>query len=308
MVRRILFLTCAVVFTLTSLNATAVAQSSGEASDPGEINDIIKSFAEDYARDPMATNGTFGIRLDENWWTVTVTRKQESYNPNERLTFHRFGPHEVNVRNGMPEEPTWYFRVASREVLDLIASGQVNAGTAAMQSFGSDQVGVEIEAMDGFAMNSGVEGATYLALSHFWTKGTPEITRFGRDESLPTHGAAAVSLHTMKGYRIAWFSIGPDRRQPMRILASRRDKFRTSSLSQAGAARPFWLTKEVEIEPGMSIFVPPYTKHVIRNPYDEPLEGILVLFGDNSDFAFGASYVDYLEDLNEFHGGYSFKR
>jgi len=158
----------------------------------------------------MAINGTFGIRLDTRWWTISVKRAQESYAPSERLTFHRFGPHEVIVRCGMPDNPTWYFRIGSKEVLDLIASGKVNAGTAAMQSFGSNQVGVEIESMDGFAMDAGAEGAMYSALSHFWTKGVPEITRFGRDESLPTHGAAAVSLHTMKGYRIAWFSIGPE--------------------------------------------------------------------------------------------------
>ena len=75
-----------------------------------------------------------------------------------------------------------------------------------------------------------------------------------------------------------------------------------------GRGRAFLADEEVEIEPGMSIFVPAYVKHVFRNPYDEPLEGILVLFGDNSDFAFGTSYPEYLEDLNEFHSTYSFRR
>ena len=45
----------------------------------------------------------------------------------------------------------------------------------------------------------------------------------------------------------------------------------------------------------MSVFIGPYVKHIIYNPYDEPLEGILVLFGDNIDYARGQSYLDFLE-------------
>ncbi len=298
-----LFPVLVLALVMAPLVATAAAQPSGEEG----LNEIIRSFADDYIHDPMAIDGTFGIRLDDHWWSVTVKRVQESYAPNKRLTYHRFGPHEVIVRNEKPEQPTWYFRIASREVLDLIASGQVNAGTAAMQSFGSDQVGVEIEVMDGFELDSGAEAAMYLALSHFWTKGATEITRFGRDKSLPTHGAAAVSLHTMKGYRIAWFSIGPDEAandDPLLEQGQVPNLFIVTS----GRGRAILADKEVELEPGMSVFVPHYTKHVISNPYDQPLEGVLVLFGDNSDFAFGASYPDYLEDLNAFHGSYPFHR
>jgi oxalate decarboxylase/phosphoglucose isomerase-like protein (cupin superfamily) len=47
--------------------------------------------------------------------------------------------------------------------------------------------------------------------------------------------------------------------------------------------------EEFDLEPGVSVFVPQYMKHVIYNPYDEPLEGVLVLFGNNVDFAFGQS-------------------
>jgi mannose-6-phosphate isomerase-like protein (cupin superfamily) len=307
MAYRIVLLASVAFLTPTAFGVAAHAQSSVVASDIDAIEQVIQSFADDYAQDPMATSGTFGVRLDTLWWTISVKRIQESYAPNERLTFHHLGPHEVTVRNGIPEKPTWYFRIASKEVLDLIASGTVNAGTASMQSFGSDQVGVEIEAMDGFEMNAGAEGAMYLALSHFWTKGVPEITSFGRDESLPTHGAAAVSLHTMKGYRIAWFSIGPEEaanEDPRLEEGQVPNLFIVTS----GRGRALLADREVEIEPGMSVFVPPYTRHVIRNPYDEPLEGILVLFGDNSDFAFGTSYPEYLEDLNEFHASYPFDR
>jgi hypothetical protein len=57
----------------------------------------------------------------------------------------------------------------------------------------------------------------------------------------------------------------------------------------------------------MSVFAGPYVKNVISNPYDEPLEGILILYGDNPDFAFGKSYMDYVEDQYRFLSDYPFK-
>lgn len=44
------------------------------------------------------------------------------------------------------------------------------------------------------------------------------------------------------------------------------------------------------------------------NDGKEPLEGILVLYGDNSDFAFGTSYPAFMQDLNDFYGDYPFRK
>ena len=60
----------------------------------------------------------------------------------------------------------------------------------------------------------------------------------------------------------------------------------------------------MEVEQGMSVFIGPYVKHVIYNPYDTPLEGILVLFGDNIDFARGKSYLDFLEQQHHAYETY----
>ena len=51
----------------------------------------------------------------------------------------------------------------------------------------------------------------------------------------------------------------------------------------------------------------PFVRHVLWTPYDEPMEGILVLFGDNSDAAFGRSYLDVQEGLHGFYGSFPFK-
>jgi len=63
----------------------------------------------------------------------------------------------------------------------------------------------------------------------------------------------------------------------------------------------------IELKPGMSVFIPPFVRHEITATGDEPMEGIIVLYGDNSDFAFGTSYPSFLEDLNEFYADYPFR-
>lgn len=271
-----------------------------------EASAILADFVEDYRHDHMAIDARFGIKLDDRFWSVEVQRK-ETASARGRLTDHSFGPHEVTLREGAPAQPTWYFEIADMNVLRLIASGQVNAGTAAMQSFGSDEVGVETRDMDGFKSTSGDEADLYLLLSHFFTKGKPEVTRFSRATSLQTHGAQATSLHTMKGFRVAYFSIGPQEvvnEDPRLSFGQMPNLFVVTS----GSGTLHTDDGPMKIEAGMSVFVPQFVKHEIVNDSDAPLEGLLVLYGDNSDFAFGTSYPSFMQDLNQFYRDYPFRK
>ena len=271
-----------------------------------EAQAILSEFVEDYSHDHMAIDSTFGIKLDDRFWTVSVKRK-ETASARGRLTDHAFGPHNITLSDGLPATPTWYFEIADMNVLRLIASGEVNAGTAAMQSFGSDEVGVETRDMEGFKSNSGDEADLYIALSHFFTKGRPEVTRFSRDTSLETHGAMATSLHTMKGFRVAYFSIGSQEvvnADPRLSFGQMPNLFVVTS----GKGTLHTDDGPMVLEKGMSVFVPQFVKHEIVTDGDEPLEGVLVLYGDNSDFAFGTSYPAYLQDLNDWHRQYQFHK
>lgn len=292
----------ALLAALVYANPAPAQSPTSESPQREEVTAILQDLAADYRHDPMAISSTFGIRIGDDWWTVDVARKEEAYPAkNKKFTLHRFGPHQVVLRDGQPASPTWYFDIADPAVLKKISNGEINAGTAAMQSFGSDRVGVEVEAMEKFEMTPAATAEMYHAMSHFWTRGVPEITHFARDKSLPTHGAAAVSLYTMKDKRLAWFSIGP---QETANADSRLESGQVPNLFiiTGGRGRALLADEEVELKEGMSIFIPPYTRHVISNPYDEPLEGILVLFGDNSDFIHGKSYPASVEELNAFYG------
>ena len=267
-----------VVFTLIAIAGVQAQEQSTES--------ILQSFVDSYKTDAMAHTITFGIKIGEEWWHVQSQRKQEGYlvGKKKQYTFHDFGPHEVTLYAGKPATPTWYFDFANRETLNNINNKVWTASTASAKSFGSDKVALNIRDMEGFNSSIKDDAIVYEVMEHFWKKDQVEITRFSRDGSLPTHGVDHVGLYTMKDKRIGWFSIGPEQA----ANAERGlDKGQVPNLFiiTKGRGRALLGDEEVEIEPGMSVFIGPYVKHVIFNPYDEPLEGIVVLFGDNIDYA-----------------------
>jgi mannose-6-phosphate isomerase-like protein (cupin superfamily) len=271
-----------------------------------EATAIFERLVADYRNDPMAISGSFGIKLADQYWTVTIDRKEKS-SKRGRLTDHEFGPHEVKLSSGKPAEPTFVYIIANMDVLRLIAEGKVNAGTAAMQSFGSDQVGVETGVIGGFEMDSGAEARLYHHLSHFFTTGVPEITYFSVDNSLETHGAQMTALHFMKGFRVGYFTMQPQQTVNADIRLQ-KGQMPNLFIITKGRGIGYLGDSEIELKPGMSVFVAPFVRHEFTAVGDEPMEGVLVLYGDNSDFAFGTSYPAYLEDIYDFHGDYPFRK
>ncbi len=261
-----------------------------------ETNDILQSFAESYKNDVMALTTTFGIQIGEKWWHIHAERKQEGFKAGKRkqYTLHNYGPNLVTLHEGKPEKPTWYFKMANREVLDKMNAGIWTSGTASMRTMPSDVVALDDLVMDGYRSDMRTTAIVYQVSEHFWKKDAVEITYFKRDSSLPTHGASAVSLYNMKDKRIAWFSLNKDEEANN---SPQLDKSQVPNLIifTKGKGKALLADQEVDVEAGMSVFVGPYMKHVMFNPYDEPLEGILVLYGDNIDFSTGTSYLDFLD-------------
>lgn len=267
-----------------------------------EIEAVLEEFTQSYAHDPMAMDADFGIRVGKMWWTVQVRRVENPYlaGKKKQYTFHEFGPHEVLLERGKPKTPTWYFRFDDPEILRKIATGELTASTAAARSTGEDYVAFDQEDMEGFRSTHGHIALSYLTMEHFWKKDQVEVTKFGRDSALPSHGAQLVSLYTMKDKRIGWFTLGQDEGAN---TDERLEKSQVPNLFiiTRGKGRAEIADKEIDLEPGMSVFVPPYVKHVIYNPNEEPLEGILVLYGDNIDYALGQSYMGFLEAEYNFY-------
>lgn len=266
---------------------------------------ILQSFVESYKLDHMAQTITFGVLVGKEWWYVRSERKQSGYKVGKKkqYTFHKFSPHKVTLHKGKPQKPTWYFHFVDKKVLDNIHQKIWTASTASAKSIGSDIVGLNILDLKGFKSGIKDDAIAYEVMEHFWKKGQAEITYFTRDASLPTHGVDHVGLYTMKDKRIGWFSIGPEQ-----TANNERglDKGQVPNLFiiTKGKGRAEFGDDTIELKAGMSIFIPQYVKHVIYNPNEEPLEGIVVLFGDNIDYARGKSYMDFLEQQHEFYKSY----
>lgn len=278
--------------TLLSLLAVGPTGARGQT-----VDEMLRGFAEDYRHDPMALDAYFGIRVGEDsWWTVRVERSESP----ETI------PHEVTLKAGEPEEPTWYFTVADAGVLNQLSERTLSAGTAYTRSLASDRTPLGASAMEGYDDDSETLARVYHLLSHFWNTGTPEVTYFERDRGLPIHGAAMVSLYTMTDKRITWFSIGPEEtvNDDPRLEA---DETPNLFIFTAGRGRAQFADREMEVHAGMSVFIAPFVRHVISNPHEEPLEGIVVLYGDNSSFTRGTTYVEFTEDLYRYYGEYDYE-
>lgn len=274
---------------------------SSFANKTPDIHEILNQYVESYKTDNMALTTTFGIQIGQEWWHVSSKRVQDGYKVKDKYTFHNYGPNDVSLFKGQPKSPTWYFRLDDKTVLDNIYTGVWTASTATMRSMPSDKVAFDIMMMEGFKTSKKVDGISYQVLEHFWKIGDVEITPFSRDSSLPTHGAAAVSLYTMKDKRIAWFSIN---KEEAANAEPHLDKGQVPNLFifTKGKGTAKLGDDEIEVKAGMSVFVGPYVKHAIYNTNNEPLEGVLILFGDNIDYAKGESYLDSLDQLYDFLG------
>ena len=266
------------------------------AADSEETGAVLQTFVESYRTDPMALTTSFGIKVGEHWWHVTSERSQTPYAVGKRkqYTFHEFGPHEVTLHQGPPTEPTWYFEFADRDTLNKIDSGLWTATTAAAKSTPADKTALELRPMDGFDFGQQAVAVSYQVMEHFWKRDPAEITRFSRDASLPSHGAAIVGLYTMKDKRVSWFTLGQDEAANDDPQLD-RGQVPNLFIITSGRGEAIIGEQTVVLEPGMSVFVGPYVRHVLKNPNPEPLEGILILFGDNIDYVHGESYLDALE-------------
>lgn len=283
---------------LCALSPTLLSATESESTQA-----VLARLVSSYRSDPMALTATFGIRVGDQWWHVRSQRQQKPYaaGKQQQYTLHEFGPHQVSLHAGEPEQPTWYFHFADRETLDKVDQGIWTATTAAAKSTPADQTALELREMEGFAPSQQATAVTYQVMEHFFKHDPAELTYFSRDSSLPSHGAALVALYTMKDKRIAWFSLGQDE-------VANEEK----GLDRSQIPNLFIITggrgvaqigeQEIELKAGMSVFVGPYVRHVFRNPNPQPLEGILVLFGDNADYVSGQSYLDFLDAEYAFYG------
>jgi mannose-6-phosphate isomerase-like protein (cupin superfamily) len=113
---------------------------------------------------------------------------------------------------------------------------------------------------------------------HFWTRGFPELVPFGRAQSRVVHGGNIVIFYYQEGLRSGWAQL----EKGQHVNADPRDQvneFPSMFIVIRGRAMGKIGGKEGLLEAGQMILVPAGVSHEFWNPYDEPAEVILVMFG-----------------------------
>lgn len=244
--------------------------SSLMTQDPQEVREILTRFAEDFRTDPALTQPVlFGVRVDGRWWSVTAQPAADA------------SPAVVAVHAGKPSEPTFFFFLDT-ETLRKLDRGELNPRTALGKARHSDTAPMDIDPTDpAVVWDAAFSHQVDLVANHFWVRGTPEFLAFNRDASRVLHGANAVLLHYEQGLRSVWYQIEPGQH----INPDPRDQvnpFPSLFIFLNGTAKAKIGGVEMDVEGGTATLVPAGVSHEFWNPFGEPLEFILIMFGEGA--------------------------
>jgi mannose-6-phosphate isomerase-like protein (cupin superfamily) len=246
----------------------AVSQESATTHVPHDSAEaILRSFAEDYARDPTLRQPvTFAISLAEDaWWHVIAEPASDA------------GPARVQLARGRPSEPTLVFWL-HYPTLAQLHRGEINALTAGGRGLSSDPAPLRLGAMHGYAMNAEAGELLHHLAFHFWTRGTPEIIPFDETRTRHLHGTDAVLLYYQPGFRSGWFRMkaGQHANADPRLQVN---PFPTLLVITRGRGAGRVGGRELELGEGNAVLIPAGVKHEFWNPFSEPVEGLLLMFG-----------------------------
>jgi hypothetical protein len=235
--------------------------------------EILLSFVEDFRSDPAAGEPiVFGVVVkgeEAGEWHVDVSGRPEGA-----------GTAGVELRRGLPSVPTVLYTL-DLATLRKIDGGEMNALTAMGKARASDPVPMDIALMPGFRPAPDFISRFIPFTFHFWTRGFPEVVNFGERHSREVHGANAVIFYYQKGLRSAWAQVGKGQ-HVNRDPKDQSNPFPTMIIGIRGRAVARIGGVEKELRAGQAVFIPAGVTHEAWNPYDEPAEIVLLMFGEGA--------------------------
>jgi len=248
----------------------ALAWTGAEAASPPieAVEDALRRFVEDYRSDPMLREATFGIEVDGKMWHVTARPGADS------------DSEKVELVAGAPPEPTFYFTM-DRATLGKLDRGEMNPGTAMAKAFSTDVTPMDVAEMAGFTAGESFLDDLLKVTFHFWIRGNPEVIPFGDAYTRFTHGADAVILYYQPGLRSGWLSLKPGQ-HANEDPRSQTNPFPSMFVVTGGKGVAKIGGREIVVEEGQSLFVPPGVAHEFWNPYEAPMQVVLLMFGEGA--------------------------
>ncbi len=259
---------------LGCLNARLLSTGTAVAQQTKSAEQILRSSVEDFRHDPAAAEPiTFGIRITGDGggdWYVTVAGKEKGTREAE-----------VTLKSGFPGDPVAYFKL-DLSTLRRIDRGELSAYTATgANTHGSDSPRMEFGTMPGFEADSAFLNRFRPLMFHFWTRGLPERVPFFAELSGSAHGVNAIALYYQEGFRSGWLQLEKGRHMN-RDPGDQTNPFPSLFFMLRGKARSKIGGKEVTFPANEMLFVPAGVTHEFWNPYDEPAEMIILMFGEGA--------------------------
>lgn len=232
---------------------------------------MLEDWVEDFRRDPVAeTPFTFGIRVDDTDFHVVVS--------GERTNSGEWG---VELAEGFPADPCVFFKTDA-ETLAKLHRGELASLTAMGKAFSTDFAPLDMDFQAGFRPGPDTIPHVIKLAFHFWTRGFPEVVRFGDlANTRVLHGANATLFYYQEGFRSGWFSIGKGQHVNA-DEASRTNPFPSLFVITRGSATAKIDGEVRTVSEGEAIYIGPGVSHEFWNDQDERAEGILVMFGDGA--------------------------
>lgn len=253
------------LFTLTLQMSFVFGQDNTDI----EIKNILDRFAQDYQKDLMFKKDlSFGLEIDNVMWHVNAAVATNN------------APSKVSFKKGDPKDPTFYY-VTNLRTLKLLDAGKMNALTAGVKAFSTDYAPLDIEVMEGFSPSEDFVSTALSFTFHFWTRGIPEMIPLGPHFTRGTHGAQASILYYDKGVRSGYGYLHPGQ-HANEHPKSKSNPFSSMIILIKGSVIAKLNGIDHTVESGNAFFIPPEMTHEILNPFDEPAEFILLMFGDGA--------------------------
>jgi mannose-6-phosphate isomerase-like protein (cupin superfamily) len=230
---------------------------------------IIEGYAEDYQNDvTFKKDVTFAVKVDDTFWHVKAIAKTEESEA------------KVTVHDGKPEQPSFYF-FTDLATLNKIDKGEMNALTGAAKAFSSDYAPFDADVMEDFNPDQNFFPTLMSVYFHFWTKGLPERIPYGLDLTRFTHGAQASIFYYQPGFRSGYVAVKKGQ-HANEDENSKTNPFPTLLIAIKGEGKMIINGAESVLSVGEAVLIPAGVKHEFLNENEEPLECILLMFGDGA--------------------------
>ncbi|MDZ7860913.1 MAG: cupin domain-containing protein [Candidatus Krumholzibacteriota bacterium] len=250
----------AVLITLLFILPATAALGSGP-------DDILNRYVKDFRRD-VASEGlelSFGVKIKGlGIWTVQLGGEGEAF-----------------LKKGEPPEPSFLY-LTDMETLRKMDREELGVITAMGRASASDPAPMDFEMMPGYSPPGDFMDFFTPFTFHFWTRGFPEMIKFGdKKNTRVVHGANVTAFYYQKGFRSAWYQIEKGQHINQRP-EDQTNPFPTLLVFTSGEAEARIGDRYMKIKEGTSVMIPAGVAHEFWNNRDEDAEFIILMFGEGA--------------------------